>query len=215
MWLSSSSFPQSSPLFLCKQHLHSSLSLIQPPKSQNGDPKEATPSKILPFHVKSITSTSNPFVKHCVKLRNSSSYRHSHGSVLLVGTTPLRTLDGVFLLPGCCDPFNEKALRASRGAALQLPIVCGQWSHLQSFVDGIQMKIIAGHPGGNDEQKSVSFLSHEFASSLTDTKLCLVLGSEGSGLSEKAKRVSELLRVFMWIDFLCNSNKNISEGVLK
>ncbi|XP_024978426.1 uncharacterized protein LOC112515742 [Cynara cardunculus var. scolymus] len=325
MWLSSSSFPQSSPLFLCKQHLHSSLSLIQPPKSQNGDPKEATPSKILPFHVKSITSTSNPFVKHCVKLRNSSSYRHSHGSVLLVGTTPLREMynfqesaqekptmidclllhdkasvpkelaesgihvvrvnsavmtklsgvqstesidiislvripstfhsldadqrqdfstwfpsafrilvldgiqdpgnlgtllrsavafgwDGVFLLPGCCDPFNEKALRASRGAALQLPIVCGQWSHLQSFVDGIQMKIIAGHPGGNDEQKSVSFLSHEFASSLTDTKLCLVLGSEGSGLSEKAKRVSELVSITMAGEFE-SLNVSVAGGI--
>ena len=46
----------------------------------------------LPSHVKSITSTSNPFVKHCLKLRQSSSYRHSHGSVILVGSTPIRSL---------------------------------------------------------------------------------------------------------------------------
>lgn len=44
----------------------------------------------LPYHVKNITSTSNPFVKHCLKLRQSSSYRHSHGSALVVGTTPIR-----------------------------------------------------------------------------------------------------------------------------
>lgn len=44
----------------------------------------------LPSHVKSITSTSNPFVKHCHKLRQSSSYRHRHGSVLVVGATPIR-----------------------------------------------------------------------------------------------------------------------------
>jgi TrmH family RNA methyltransferase len=44
----------------------------------------------LPSHVKSITSTSNPFVKHCLKLRHSSSYRHSHGSALVVGATPIR-----------------------------------------------------------------------------------------------------------------------------
>lgn len=43
----------------------------------------------LPSHVKSITSTSNPFVKHCLKLRQSSSYRHSHRSALVVGTTPI------------------------------------------------------------------------------------------------------------------------------
>lgn len=44
----------------------------------------------LPSHVQSITSTSNPFVKHCLKLRHNSSYRHSHGSVLVVGATPIR-----------------------------------------------------------------------------------------------------------------------------
>lgn len=44
----------------------------------------------LPSHVKSITSPSNPFVKHCFKLRHSSSYRYSHGSALVVGTTPIR-----------------------------------------------------------------------------------------------------------------------------
>jgi hypothetical protein len=44
----------------------------------------------LPSHVKSITSTSNPFVKHCLKLRHSSSYRHSQGSALVVGATPIR-----------------------------------------------------------------------------------------------------------------------------
>lgn len=46
----------------------------------------------LPSHVKSITSTSNPFVKHCLKLKNSSSYRHSHASALVVGTTPIREI---------------------------------------------------------------------------------------------------------------------------
>lgn len=44
----------------------------------------------LPSHVKSITSTSNPFIKHCLKLKSSSSYRHSHASALVVGTSPLR-----------------------------------------------------------------------------------------------------------------------------
>lgn len=38
----------------------------------------------LPPNVKTITSTSNSFVKHCVKLRQSSSYRHLHGLVLVV-----------------------------------------------------------------------------------------------------------------------------------
>ncbi|KAK9713185.1 hypothetical protein RND81_06G009700 [Saponaria officinalis] len=48
----------------------------------------STPPKIP----KLITSTSNPFVKHCVKLRQSSSYRRSHAFLLLVGSTLIREL---------------------------------------------------------------------------------------------------------------------------
>ncbi|RYR65256.1 hypothetical protein Ahy_A03g011205 isoform A [Arachis hypogaea] len=227
---------------------------------------------------KVITSVSNPFVKHCLKLRNSSSYRRSHGSVLVVGSTPIREIyrfqdsfqdenitmeclilldkaeissgldksaasivhasptvmkkisglqstdstdaiaimkipasflnvddhqkkedckkwflsthrildpgnlgtllrsavafrwDGVFLLPGSCDPFNEKALRASRGASFQLPIVSGSWSHLDSLIEEFQMKLLAGHP------------EHE---------------GEGSGLSEKSLQACELVSIAM------------------
>lgn len=79
----------------------------------NGDEIEGSAAAAvpLPYHVKSITSTSNPFVKHCVKLRISSSYRHEHGSVLVVGSTPIRSdshsclssfeLDFVFFLFLC------------------------------------------------------------------------------------------------------------------
>lgn len=35
--------------------------------------------------------------------------------------------DGALLLPGCCDAFNDKALRASRGAAFRLPLAAGTW----------------------------------------------------------------------------------------
>ncbi|XP_044486986.1 uncharacterized tRNA/rRNA methyltransferase slr1673 isoform X2 [Mangifera indica] len=261
----------------------------------------------LPSHVNSITSTSNPFIKHCVKLRHSSSYRHSRSSALVVGTTPIReiykyeksledktvTMDylllldkvgipeglddipsrtvrvssvvmkklsgvqssesieavaimklptsffsidgnqkeadcqswfpsthrilvldgiqdpgnlgtllrsamafkwgGVFLLPGCCDPFNEKALRASRGACFQLPIVSGCWYHLESLKDMFQMKLLAGHPESNDELRPVEQLSQEFVDSLADVPVCLVLGSEGNGLSDKSQRVCELI----------------------
>ena len=31
--------------------------------------------------------------------------------------------DGVLLLPGCADPFSDKCLRASRGAAFWIPVV--------------------------------------------------------------------------------------------
>ncbi|KAI5669730.1 hypothetical protein M9H77_19583 [Catharanthus roseus] len=280
----------------------------------------------LPHHLNSITSTSNPFVKHCVKLRNSSAYRCSHGSVLLVGSTPIRELyqfqgkmqdgktkiecllmlenadipedlnnlyirrvcvssmvmkklsglqstdcldmvalvrmpstfrnvvdnlqeedcrawfpfphrilvldgiqdpgnlgtllrsalafgwDGVFLLYGCCDPFNEKALRASRGASFQLPIVSGEWTHLKSLKEEFEMRILAGHPANSAESKLVSSLSRDFADSLAETPLCLVLGSEGSGLSEKSRQECELVSIPMAGEFE-SLNVSVAGGI--
>ncbi|KAF5454380.1 hypothetical protein F2P56_024050 [Juglans regia] len=281
----------------------------------------------LPSHVESITSASNPFVKHCIKLRHSTSYRHSHGSVLVVGATPVREIykfqeslqektvemdclllldkaevpegidgfpgrivrvsaavmkklsgvkstesidaialmriptrffnlendqdkadcrrwfpyphrilvldgiqdpgnlgtllrsalafrwGGVFLLPGCCDPFNGKALRASRGASFQIPIVCGSWIHLEALVNEFQMKVLAGHPNSTGDLKPVSQLSKGLADSLVDFPLCLVLGSEGSGLSEKSRHVCDLVSIPMTGEFE-SLNVSVAGGIL-
>eukprot|EP01018_Ginkgo_biloba_P037329 Gb_19999 [translate_table: standard] len=57
----------------------------------------------LPAHVNRISSVANPFVKHLVKLRQSTSYRHSVGSVVVVGTTPLRVGYECQCLLGLCS----------------------------------------------------------------------------------------------------------------
>lgn len=58
------------------------------------------------------------------------------------------------------------------------------------------MKMLAGHPESN-ESKPVTVLSQQFANSLKEYPLCLVLGSEGSGLSEKSWQVCKLLSIPM------------------
>ncbi|CDP01587.1 unnamed protein product [Coffea canephora] len=50
--------------------------------------------------------------------------------------------DGVFLLSDCCDPFNDKALRASGGASFQLPVVSGGWTCLDALRRVFHMKIV-------------------------------------------------------------------------
>lgn len=321
--------PSNSQLKVSITHKGTQFPQTSPNHSDNNGDKiegSAAAAVPLPYHVKSITSTSNPFVKHCVKLRLSSSYRHEHGSVLVVGSTPIReiykfhdsmeerpgTVDclllldkaeipkgldalpirtvcvnsmvmkklsglqstdstdaisvmkipstfhnlgdnwqeadcrrwfpsphrilvldgiqdpgnlgtllrsalafrwgGVFLLPGCCDPFNEKALRASRGASFQLPIVSGSWTHLQTLTNDFHMKILAGHPQSNDQLMPVSLLSQELAYSLAEMPLCLVLGSEGNGLSEESRRVSELISIPMTEDFE-SLNVSVAGGI--
>lgn len=50
---------------------------------------------------------------------------------------------GAFLLPGCCDAFNDKALRAGRSAAFQLPYATGCWDDLLRIVEAHQMTCLA------------------------------------------------------------------------
>lgn len=105
--------------------------------------------------------------------------------------------DGVFLLPGCCDPFNEKVLRAARGASFQLPIVSGNWVHLETLITEFRMKMLAGHPESTVKLKSSSSLSQKLADSLADRPLCLVLGSEGNGLSDESWQTCDLISIPM------------------
>ena len=54
--------------------------------------------------------------------------------------------DAVWLLPGCCDPFNDKALRASRGAALRVPLVSGDWQQLLEVSSSRDIMLLAAEP---------------------------------------------------------------------
>jgi hypothetical protein len=57
-----------------------------------------------------ISSVLNPYIKHCVKLREKARYRQEQGRLLLVGSTLLSELAGV------CSCSRELASR-SRAAA--------------------------------------------------------------------------------------------------
>lgn len=120
--------------------------------------------------------------------------------------------DGVFLLPGCCDPFNDKALRACRGACFQIPIVSGSWEHVGALREEFQMKMLAGHPATGDDLKPVMKLSKDFAESVVDSPLCLVLGSEGAGLSQFSRRACELLSIPMAGEFE-SLNVSVAGGI--
>ncbi|XP_040378121.1 uncharacterized tRNA/rRNA methyltransferase YsgA isoform X2 [Oryza brachyantha] len=106
--------------------------------------------------------------------------------------------DGVFLLPACCDPFNEKALRAARGASLQLPVVSGNWSDLRALMAKYDIKMLAGHPeSSSNGSERTHVLSKELADSLRSESVCLVLGSEGNGLSVETLQACELVNIPM------------------
>lgn len=120
--------------------------------------------------------------------------------------------DGVFLLPGCCDPFNDKALRACRGASFQIPIVSGSWENVGDLRDEFQMRMLAGHPSKGDDLKPVMKLSEDLAESMEGLPLCLVLGSEGAGLSQFSRRDCELVSIPMAGEFE-SLNVSVAGGI--
>ena len=110
----------------------------------------------LPSHVKAITSTSNPFVKHCVKLRFSSSYRHFHGSVIVVGATPIRS------------PLNALLSTSVHSFVLQLK---KSNSSMQGFAFWI-LFVDTFHQKGNS--KSLNIFAH-LSYGLTDSLPSLIV----------------------------------------
>lgn len=115
--------------------------------------------------------------------------------------------EAVYLLPGCCDPFNDKAVRASRGAAFRIPLAHGGWDELDALIKQHDMVAVAAQPhapqasgskvlGGRSPAigpqdmgpswPSWDPLVAEMEAGISSIAVCLVLGSEGQGLSEQA-----------------------------
>lgn len=51
-----------------------------------------------------------------------------------------------YIKAGCCDPFNDKALRASRGAAFKLAVSAGDWQALDTILLQHNMMPLAAQP---------------------------------------------------------------------
>lgn len=245
---------------------------------------------MLPANDITLTSTSNAYVKHCVRLRTSPGYRAQAQRLLLTGIAPLTELaagcsnlrahtllvcggqppaglpladrivsvspavmrklagldsppsglqvaaelelppqsefaflpslerllvlegvqdpgnvgtllrtatalgwQGAFLLPGCCDMFNDKALRAGRSAAFQLPHATGCWDDLLRIVQAHQMTCLAAQLP--EEGASRVADPSKAAAAPANRALCLVLGSEGQGLSQTALELCRTVSV--------------------
>ena len=77
--------------------------------------------------------------------------------------------DGIFILPGTSDPFNDKALRAAKGATFLLPIYSGGWKELQDMLKTNNLKLVVADTTG------------KAPSSFLHTAMALVLGNEAQG----------------------------------
>ena len=92
----------------------------------------------------------------------------------------------IALLPGCCDPFNPKAVRASRGACFRMPLWrLASWAQAQALCSGISVTCLAADAGGDDTGRVLERAAAG-GGDVGGDRLWLALGAEGQGLSEGA-----------------------------
>lgn len=116
--------------------------------------------------------------------------RHRTAQGTLLRTALALGWTDVVLLPGCCDPGNDKCLRASQGASLRLRLVATEDAELAAawkatgrvaYAAMVPEGTGAGRPGrtGSGTQP---LPSQDLAASHPNG-VALVLGAEGRGLS--------------------------------
>lgn len=85
--------------------------------------------------------------------------------------------DGAFILEDSCDPYNDKALSAAKGATFRLPIASGSWKDLEKLIKENGLAAFAADLEGIplNEIKHLD-------------KMVLVLSHEAEGVSEEAAK---------------------------
>lgn len=112
--------------------------------------------------------------------------------------------EGAFIVAGSCDPFNDKSLRAARGATFRLPIQTGTWDELNNLINGNGLKpVVADLHGLSPEELSTADLPG----------LLLVMGNESHGVSEEAAAVCQRVTIPMCGE-MESLNVSIAGGIL-
>lgn len=80
---------------------------------------------------------------------------------------------GAFLTTGTTDPFNEKAIRAAKGATFKLPLHSGPWEDLATILRAKKFTLLAADSKGKDLAAVKS----------PSPPIALVLGNEAHGIA--------------------------------
>jgi TrmH family RNA methyltransferase len=109
---------------------------------------------------------------------------------------------GVFILNDSCDPFNDKALRAARGATFHLPLSWGRIEQLKDLVKHNQLTPLVADISGKDLAKFSE-----------NSPVLLVMGNEAHGPSQEIKDFCKAITIAM-PGFMESLNVSIAAGIM-
>lgn len=103
----------------------------------------------------------------------------------LIRTAMAFNWEGICLLPNSVDPFNDKAIRASKGTCFQLPCWHLEFSELRKMIEHNGFTVFIADLKGEPLPKV----------SIQDKKILLVLGSESHGVSESMMSIGKKITI--------------------
>lgn len=111
--------------------------------------------------------------------------------------------DGLLFLPNCCDPYNEKVLRAARGAHFKLPMAKGTIQDLKSLIQQGYEPLVADIKG-----KDPGMYMYQRVD-----KRILVLGNEACGPSSQVVELCQSVSIPMQGE-MESLNVSVAGGIL-
>lgn len=93
---------------------------------------------------------------------------------------------GALITPGSTDPFNEKALRAAKGATFKLPLQQASWQEVDTLLNTERWMLLAA-----------TINAEPMYSVKITTPVALALGNETHGLSERIKMRAQAVSIPM------------------
>ena len=94
--------------------------------------------------------------------------------------------DAIYLLGSTVDPFNDKAVRAAKGALFHMPILSGDWEAFLLFKEKHDLHLYQADLSGT----SLHELKPNFP-------CAIILGNEAKGTSEKTKKNAKAITIAM------------------
>jgi tRNA G18 (ribose-2'-O)-methylase SpoU len=119
--------------------------------------------------------------------------------------------DAVMLSPQCCSPLYRKAVRTSMGAALRVPFIhFEEWPTplVRLRQNGFMLVALVAA-----SRRAASTTLEVFASGTLPTKLALLVGSEGPGLTSAAESAADVRVNIPMLPGVDSLNLSVATGI--